>query len=636
MMNVKNEKNPLLWLFTSLAFIAVFVMAGLQYRWLDGHRVWQQQQMQGNLQRITSDFADEFNTTIQLFVNELQLPSSNISYSYSVTNTKIVRKKRDGISYSQIVLDRFTTAISKLNHDGLKPLIDSIYFVRKSSSGILELQKYSTDNQQLSPITPGNQLSLFLKSLEDYVYKIKDLRPLPKRALVVELPFLAIASEPRVLTVMEDIDNSIVWTIVKLDADYLKNQWIPALLNEAASGQDRDVYSFRINNSESGDEIYSNTTSEQSWPADHFDVKESLFKINSQIVASNSSPQVVESYSSNVVVQKEEPEVINQISDPLQGLLTSLSDKKSTFSYGNSIVSINHYPDPTQKTSSNYFLLANHQEGSIFLASRKGFILNLFMSYSIFLLLLISFAVLYYSILKAKKASLQQLNFVNSISHELKTPLAVICTAGENLKDNLVKDEKGVQYYGEVIYREGAKLHELVDQVLDYSGQKSGRAALELKDVPIIEVVERAIEENRMILEEKGFNVKVDVPDKNISARIDKYKIASALKILVSNALKYSGESRTIEISVSQISGKGEFTTRIAVVDFGIGIPEKEFDQLFVPFFRGDKVRETGIHGTGLGLSLAKEIVSLHNGKLEFCSREGVGSTFTISLKQRR
>jgi signal transduction histidine kinase len=599
-------KRSFHWLAVLIAIPLIAVLALLQYRWLDDNRIWNQQQMQGYLSDITNRFAAGFNDAVQEVVNSLQLPYRKSEYAYSIKNNEIIRRKREGKSYQEIVVDTFNTGISNLKEYKLLRHIKRIYLVECFDLNKSTCQEYNISSGSLASVTPDEYLSEIVTTLEKTRIEPQDMVAIPAGFFVLEFPALAIAAEPVLQTKEKDEKMSLIWTVVQFNQKSFTEDLVPYLQRKSVSLKDARQYEFQILDTRSENISYSSSPEGWKEAFKNHDAAAAVYDLNSRLVISKNAEDV--------------------------GFETCLVQKHSVISIGQRVLTLTLGPALGENQLPPLALLARHRKGSIALAAEEQFAQNLILSYSVFAVLIISFVALYYSIIKTRRASQQQLNFVSGISHELKTPLTTICTAGENLKDTVVKGKDEIEYYGDVIYKEGAKLHDLVDQVLQYSGQISGKYYLDFKEQPLIEIIESALNDNHILFEEGGFDVSVNIPDKSIKVYCDKVKLASALRILISNALKYSGKSKRIELDIKQVLQGNKNKTTISVTDFGIGIPENEHSKVLTPFFRGDEVRETEIRGTGLGLSLANEIVQWHKGRLEFSSVHGEGSTFTIVL----
>lgn len=565
--------------------------------------------MKGYLNNICNKFAVEFDDGVQVIVDALQLPYEKSEYLYSISNNELIRKKREIKSYDQIIVESFAAGYAKLKEYRQEPFVASIYHLECLDKNSSILMLYDVEGKRLVKPEPDPAMANIISRMQDSRVDLDDLRSTADNLFIVDYPFLAISAEPVIKSKDKGEVNSLHWTIVKFESNSFTNIFIPYFLHRSATEKDLGLYEFQILDTATNKPAFSSEKKNSQEDFDSYDIAVPVFDLNSRLVIANNAADV--------------------------GFETCIIQKRSVISIGPRVLTLTHSPALDENQLSPYSLMARHKKGSIKNAADEQFQTNLLLSYSVFLVLILSSALMYYSIIKTRRASQQQLNFVNGISHELKTPLTTICTAGENLKDTIIKGDAEIEYYGDVIYKEGSKLHELVDQVLQYSGQLSGKYCLEMKTFPVMSIIETALNDNHILFEERGFDVSVNIPDKKFKVYGDQGRLASALKILISNALKYSGDSRRITIDVSRKTEGKKLETIISVTDFGIGIPEAEQNKIFTPFFRGAAVSESEIRGTGLGLSLADEIVQWHKGKLIFTSSPGKGSKFSIVLKHK-
>ena len=224
----------------------------------------------------------------------------------------------------------------------------------------------------------------------------------------------------------------------------------------------------------------------------------------------------------------------------------------------------------------------------------------------------------------------RQIDFVSSVSHEFRTPLAVIYSASENLADGVAKDREQVARYGELIKGEGKKLSAMVEQILEFAGARSGKRRYSFGPANIADVARRAISDANSLLAEGGFEVKSSIPPELHVQRADVEALSSAITNLIQNSVKYSNGDRWIGLSVSN----GDGNVRIEVEDRGIGISKADQKRIFEPFFRSREVVDSQIHGNGLGLSLVKEVAEAHKGSVTVVSEPGKGSKFTVTIPQ--
>ncbi|MBO0799247.1 MAG: HAMP domain-containing histidine kinase, partial [Blastocatellia bacterium] len=280
-------------------------------------------------------------------------------------------------------------------------------------------------------------------------------------------------------------------------------------------------------------------------------------------------------------------------------------------------------------------LAVKHRSGSLEAAVARGRRKNLAISFGILLLLGASVGLIVLSSRRAQKLALQQMEFVAGVSHEFRTPLAVICSAAENLADGVIDSDEQLKRYGVLIRDEGRRLAEMVEQVLEFAGTQAQRRVYELQPVDLHCVIDDALAASRMQLAEGGFEIERKVPAAIPPVNADAAALSRALQNLLSNAMKYSGASRWLGLSVELAKTAQGEEAQIKVADCGIGVPPSELPRIFEPFYRGREVVAAQIHGNGLGLSLVKHIIEAHGGRISVASNENKmkrGTTFTLHL----
>ena len=247
---------------------------------------------------------------------------------------------------------------------------------------------------------------------------------------------------------------------------------------------------------------------------------------------------------------------------------------------------------------------------------------------SIYLLVIGAIIAIAYSAMRSQKFAQRQIDFVSSVSHEFRTPLAVIYSAGENLADGVTKDTSQVERYGKLIKGEGRKLSAMVEQILEFAGVRSGRRKFTFAASNLNEIVVRTLEENEPELAGDGFVIERDLSSKLPTISADAEALSSAIRNLLQNAEKYCNGDRRIRVATFARNGH----VAVEVADRGIGISSSDLSKIFEPFYRAKDVVDSQIHGNGLGLSLVKEIVEAHSGTISAESEKGKGSKFTIEL----
>lgn len=227
-----------------------------------------------------------------------------------------------------------------------------------------------------------------------------------------------------------------------------------------------------------------------------------------------------------------------------------------------------------------------------------------------------------------------QMDFVASISHELRTPLAVISSAADNLCDGLVTDREQLRQYGTTIRNQSRQMTELVNQILLFASTRDRQKHYHFGPIKVGDLIQAVIDNTSTLTQAAGFNIEKDIAPRLPDVMGDRFALSKCLQNVVVNAIKYSGASRVIRISASMAasSERDHKEIRVCVQDRGIGIDHSELARIFDPFYRSPRVSAAQIHGTGLGLALAKNIVEAMAGRISVSSALGVGSTFTLHL----
>jgi signal transduction histidine kinase len=273
-----------------------------------------------------------------------------------------------------------------------------------------------------------------------------------------------------------------------------------------------------------------------------------------------------------------------------------------------------------------------HRSGSLEAAVAGARRRNLAISFGILVLLGVSVGLIVLSSRRAQRLASQQMEFVAGVSHEFRTPLAVICSAGENLADGVIDNGEQIKRYGGLIRDEGRRLTEMVEQVLEFAGTHSQRIAYELRPTDPNRVVEDALAASRMQLVESGFEIEKNLAAAMPQVNADAPALSRAIQNLLNNAMKYSGESRWLGLSVESVKTEKGEEVQIKVSDRGIGIPPSDLPRIFEPFYRGREIIAAQIHGNGLGLSLVNNIIEAHGGRMSVASKIRQGATFTLHL----
>ena len=282
-----------------------------------------------------------------------------------------------------------------------------------------------------------------------------------------------------------------------------------------------------------------------------------------------------------------------------------------------------------------WMLLAQHRAGSLENAVAAVRLRNLVISSGVLMLLTMAIGLIVVSARRAQGLARQQMEFVAAVSHELRTPVSVIGAAAGNLADGVVGDPQRVRKYGETIQGEARRLAETVERVLQLAGIAAGRAAASQTLIEPAGLVQEALAECRAEIDAAGVAVETSIADDLPAISGDRSALRTALRNLISNAVKYGGDARWIRVS-AKLPESGTRALPQAVVfsveDRGIGIDSEDRKHVFEPFYRGREAVAQQIQGSGLGLNLVLRIAEAHGGRVQVTSEPGKGSVFTLML----
>ena len=219
-------------------------------------------------------------------------------------------------------------------------------------------------------------------------------------------------------------------------------------------------------------------------------------------------------------------------------------------------------------------------------------------------------------------------DFVSSVSHELKTPLTAIRMFAEILSSELVPDRAVTADYLDTIVGESERLTRLLNNVLDLSQIEQDQKIYSPEPCSLAEIAARAARALEYPLSRDGFHLDLDLDDRLPPVSVDKDAVEQAVLNLLTNAMKYSGTSREIGLSLGRQNGHAV----ISVSDRGVGIPPEAQSQVTEKFYRVRSPENERVPGTGLGLTIVEHTARAHGGYLTLESAPGEGSTFSLHL----
>lgn len=220
-------------------------------------------------------------------------------------------------------------------------------------------------------------------------------------------------------------------------------------------------------------------------------------------------------------------------------------------------------------------------------------------------------------------------DFVANVSHELKTPIGALALLAETMAAG---GDAGVnESLAARMVREADRVTQIIDDLLDLSLIES-QESLERDRVSVADLLAEAVERVQAQAEAAETPLIVAEVSADLVVACDRGQVVGAITNLLDNALKYSDPGQAIECTATRLDDRAAISVR----DHGIGIPARDLERIFERFYRVDRARSRATGGTGLGLSIVRHVADVHGGDVQVRSREGVGSTFTLTLRLER
>jgi two-component system, OmpR family, sensor histidine kinase SenX3 len=637
--DVRNYRSlsTLLVIIGSFALFAL--LAALQYRWLSqlssGERVRMGSALQTSVARFCEDFDRELARAWVAFRMDGETP-----------------RRQKWVQFGE----RYARWAKQSPHPRL---VGALFLVSEDDKGQLQTKQFDPAAKTFGPSSMPAELQSLLRKMERQRQSLQ----LPDRfgtpffpQVFADAPLLLIPVVPPPEDIFPSLPphptgafksserNTFSYIVARLDSEYIRREFIPELarryFSDGAEERASEYQLSIISQTDPAKVIYS--TASTPLKVSEADASGAMLTLR---------PQLVENFAfeSGVGILVAGRPASQRPRVTVGGAMADTSVR--VIKIGPTIHVVNTQSSeasiatgslgfPGVRENGSWQLLVTHRAGSLNGAVEKLRRQNLFVSFSILLLLAASAVMIYVSSHRARRLARQQIEFVAGVSHELRAPVSVVCLTSANLADGLIRDPEQVERYGHLIHSAGRRLAQSIEQVLDFAGAEMIRKPYRFGAVEVEALVASALDACRAEWRSAGFEVKTTIAKALPKVWGDRAALGSALQNLISNAVKYSGKSRQIEVS-AQIIRKSrprrwpkrrQTEVQIRVEDHGIGIEPAERAGIFEPFKRGAAAAAAQIPGNGLGLYLVRRIVAAHGGEVRVQSAPGRGSVFTIHL----
>jgi signal transduction histidine kinase len=557
-MNPGTKKNRTEWLFVATMVGVCGILAVLQYRWTGDVARAEMTLLRDGLSRQAGELCKAFDA--QLLKSRMALVP---------TATELDKSTREEVHAEKL---------RKWKH-GKQPPIFKRMAVLVNSEEDPKLLQMDLDSESLVPMEWPDEWSEVQESFEGRQFG----RPPPTidgMGLIREFPVLEERrnpprSSPRGPSGPDERTagpggpgghREREWVILELDADYLRNTWMPALVSKHLNPKGNLKYDVVIRSKEPPEAV--------------------LFTTGPASLARGANPLSIE--------------------------FNFFGTDPERFRNG--------------PLNARWIMEVGHRAGSLESVVAGSRNRNLAVAAALNALILASGWMLLRTTRRAQRLAEEQMRFVANVTHELRTPLTVIRGAAHNLKRGIVRDPGGIEKYSKLIIDHAEALGSMVEQVLDFSGDRRSEAVRE--PLYLGQVLHDAVQTVKSDARFAACQIDLHLPANIPEITGDPAALRRAVQNLLENAAKHGGAGNPIGISVVV----RERQVDVRVEDRGPGIPAAEIDEIFTPFFRGEFARSNQVRGSGLGLSLVRETAKAHGGDVTVRSEPGKGSTFTLSL----
>lgn len=581
------------------------LLAVLQYRWLSRASAGEHEIMQTDLRNRTDEFRNEFNREIRRAFATFQVKGD-------------VPEAQDWVGLTQDYDNWLASA-------PYPRLIKSLFLAKTDNQGELFLTRFDESVKRFEPTEWPANLHTLRESYQQQQQSLIDAAkngqrivtdPITEDIPALSYPIVKTASGKQTSTVQ---GGALSVVIIELDLDYMKQTFIPTLAKRFLTDNGVPSYNLVVLSNLDPKVVIYNYGPKHDGDFSSGDATCNILTLSSGDISLDLPALPIYKRVETPGTPRGDPSKINPGTYTMV-LPVGLSSKSNAFSA------------TLKDESGRWRVVINHNAGSLTAAVAQIRHRNMAVSFGILALLGASIIMIIIIARRTQNLAQRQIEFVAGVSHEFRTPLSVIHAISENLADGLISDKLQVEQCGIVIRNDVQRLAAMVEQVLEFAGVNQGKRLYQATPVDLSELIDRVLAGSALHQAENEWHIEKDIESNLPMVLVDRSAIESALRNVLDNAAKYGGSDRRVRIEAHAEPGKQSRNVQIVIKDEGKGIAPVDLPHIFEPFYRGTDVVASQIHGSGLGLSLAKNIMEAHGGTISVTSVQGDGSCFTLQL----
>jgi signal transduction histidine kinase len=626
--------------FLILMVSALVTLAVLQYQWLGSVSDAERQRLEEGIEASSENFVTDFNQVFSNLQNNFRIQVTNESTDITPMLAESYLRWQDSFDHSDVLSEVIFIQIS--DDDDIE------YFFFDSADG--ELKSHIPDSSTIAWVSNNQKLNVngtptvSLNSIPEF--GSETFIDIP----IQVLDFITLQRNDGAdnLEVQLSINRLNDLVLLRIDNEYVKTELIPEIASTYFGESYDDQYQISVLKSGTDPYIYFNSQPslapidpdmkvrmdrfnfssivmlEDGFGGENFNfmesdsVRVSYRETNSNTTTTRRSFKHIAQFESRTSQEVE----VEQHQDTVFGFRiapTQIDTAIATAFVGNI-------------STQAWELWLSFKAGSLDEFVQKTRNTNLVISFGILFILGICSVLIVVFAQRSRDLAEQQMLFVAGVSHELRTPLTVIRSAAENLSEGVIQSEDRKKQYAQLVLKEGRRLSEMVDQIMEFSGIQTGKRIYSFSDVDVELLMTEIKDEFQPIFTENGQTLEYSNISKLNSIHADRDALFLAITNLLQNAIKFSNGSDRIILRLDEMNYKSGLALRIQVQDFGVGIPSEEQNEVFKPFYRSRRSVDNQVKGNGIGLSLVEKVAKAHQGSAELKSVEGEGSTFTLII----